>query len=625
MGIFTKSCPACGTRVMRGLGSTCSQCGDTVHGAWRTCPSCKDIQKSSSKHCTRCGDSFPTGSEPVALAPEVWRRTWVESKKDGTTVPRELARRFDLEEFNPEEGGKIVNRGVIVESGMRAHIVHDNAVVFSLESGHWTEQALKDKLASLREKAGGVFRHQDGLKDTRGVQGFWEGAAKVVLLVEAGDVVVDFDLGLGKKKLLTRDKQELRAELQLVMRFGDLQALYENVLKGQEDFTHAQLRKTLFPELRNAVSDFLGGKDAQELVSTGIDLKREMEEALRAHLAQTLGRMGVVLIQLRATDFQGDWIDVESELGRVVLEERKAKAWAKLQRLAANKTLGKARLDAEFTRALAEIEVENAKRGFLQDEVLRQLQQTIGDKNEDHEIRRRRLFETAELEHNVAQEEIRIQGLRLDGEKARHEVAAARVRWEAQLSEKRARSAERRETETADELARLETLEKSAEVKDRIKKLKIERGFAARERKDQLDLARKAREQELALGAEGTRARIKREDRAQELAFEGKMLESMENWSEDKMLAFLSQRSKESAQVLIEKAKAQAQAQGKGEEVLNATLGRVMSILERQAATPPVVFPGAAPPPPPQRLCAGCNAYSPAQHAACARCQTPFA
>ena len=57
------------------------------------------------------------------------------------------------------------------------------------------------------------------------------------------------------------------------------------------------------------------------------------------------------------------------------------------------------------------------------------------------------------------------------------------------------------------------------------------------------------------------------------------MMAEMKDWSEDKILAWFSQRSEGSAQALVAKAQAQAAAQGKSEQVLQATLDRVLGVL----------------------------------------------
>ena len=98
----------------------------------------------------------------------------------------------------------------------------------------------------------------------------------------------------------------------------------------------------------------------------------------------------------------------------------------------------------------------------------------------------------------------------------------------------------------------LEGEEKTAEVKDRIKRLKMERGFAAREKKDQLDLKRKADEQRLSLEAEREKAKIAAYAKSQDQEHEVKLLAQMKDWSEDKILAWFSQRSESSANALAE-------------------------------------------------------------------------
>jgi len=611
MGLLTKTCPACGARVMRGFGTTCSQCGQAVHGLWKTCPSCRDMQPAKNTCCTRCGDEFPSTSPPVAG--RVWRRTYVD--RPGGPAPVELARHFTLEPGD-------LSAGWIVEGGLRAYLLHQGAVRLSVDAGSWTEQDLKTKLASSFPQAVQEQSLQQG--------------QVAVLLVEAGDIVLDFSTGSGKKKLLTRDRQALRVEMHLVLRIDKVQPLWENVLKGQPDLTCNQLRQTLFPEVRDAVREFVASKDAGQLVSTGAALKRELEAGVREHLDPTLVRLGIALIQIRATDFDGEWIDQESELGRVVLAERRALAWEKLARIANDQTLTKAQLESQMAKMIADLEHDKRKRGVLHHEELEELRRTFGERTADHEVSRHRLAEKAELEHRFELEKVRIEGLHLEKEKAKREAEVARVRLEAELAAGRERAAAKREEKLADTLRDLEAQEKTAEVEDRIRKLKIERGFAARERKDQLDLKRRAEEQRMALAAERDRADLDSKRVAQQQDHETALLAAMQDWSEDKMLAWFSRQSEASAHALAARAQAAVQGQTKSERVLESTLERVLRVVERQGSPAVGVVPTVAYatqvalPPTAQvikvRSCPSCRAESPVGPAThCDRCGTSFA
>lgn len=541
MGIFTKACPQCGTRVLRGVRDHCSTCGATVHGLWKTCGGCGEFNSGDALHCTSCRHAFMEG-QGVA---QVLRRTY---RDDGRPV--ELARAFSLEPGD-------LSQGVLVENGMQVFFVDNSLVRLTMPAGNWSagQLGVADQLANIR----------------------------TAVLVEAGDIAIDF----GFSGLLTKDRQELRVEFRLVFRLEAVESFLTNLLKGQQEFTYVQMRKQLLPELKNAVADFVASCSADEIALGGVPLKRRMEKAIGEIMAPSLQRFGLQLIQLRATAFEGPWIDAEAELGQAALAEKRAVVWEQLQKVLDTRKLKEITSATDLEAAIRDIEMKSAKKSVLREEELESLKRSLMENTEDHTEQRRRLKEMAEMNHGLEMDSIEALARGELGHKvAVQEVETARVR---------------------DTYERDKALA-NADVQTEIDQKELE--LAKRANAVRLDAER----EEMGIALERQRA-------GQDHELE--RIRNLKDLSPEQILAIQSMHSGDSAAALQAMAQANASAQHNVQDLQGQMLDRMMRVVENQGRPPAPAHP--SPAFVPTVLCPACRSEVAASAKGCSRCGQAFA
>jgi hypothetical protein len=424
MGIFTTVCPKCGRRLLRGR-KFCPSCGEGLAVLFRICPNCTAVVSGKSKFCAHCGKPVEVHAETdYKEVSTVWLRSFemVEpgdaEEAKARKVPKDFAYRFEIDDLKGAFRG-----GVVVEHGTRAALLVDGKLIDTLGPGRYD-------LAHDRVKT---------------IQYSSDPQHATVVLVEAGDTVLDFVFAPSAEGtvggLLAADGIPVEARTSVVVRLADLSRLLENVLGAGRDFyAYADLRRDLYGGLRDAVSEAVSAHAAFDL-SSKRETKENVESALQRHLARTLDRMGLELVQVEVFVPVSPEVErVRREAGEVAVADQEVEV--SRARVAMLEKARKLKVqdfgsEQEMERAVADIAAESEKAGVERDALMQIFRDEMERAREDKKVAWEHFQEKLKSEHALEMERLRkLESERTEAERQEIEDAARvkRAGAEAQIA-----------------------------------------------------------------------------------------------------------------------------------------------------------------------------------------------
>lgn len=320
-----KKCARCGLPYSTGT-RYCGGCGAPLADAMFPCPDpvCKHPNPGSAKFCGGCGkplrDRTLVLNDERTLALNEWRRQ-----------PDEFAARIEVEDVDG-----LFKKGLIVEAGTKALFFTNGAYSGLVDAG-------KHEMGGLLHRINNVFSSKRA----------------TALLVDAADVELSFTLS----NVQTRDPVRLTTDCRIVLRLDDPTGFFENLMKSRASYPLPELKSFLFEELQNAVQEFVGAQTVNDL-SSNLAVKRKLEETATAHMATTLERKGLTLVQVRVLNFRHERLDAATRAREeywLSADEMNVKLQGHQQTVGLTRRL----LDAETEKALVEVEAHEQRLGVF--------------------------------------------------------------------------------------------------------------------------------------------------------------------------------------------------------------------------------------------------------------------
>ena len=300
----------------------CRVCGLPASTGTTVCGSCGKEVRSSSVFCWNCGKKLAEVA-PAQFDTSRWAR-----------MPGDFVVRVDVEDVK----GWLV-KPLVIEHGLRALLFQAGKFVGELESGRYDVGGLAARLSNfmidravsvvlmdagdvsvdlrngIQDLDAGSRELEDGVRDLeKGVGDVEEGFADVEGDVSSFDEVQKLEDAPGdleegdryprKGNLWTADRVEIGTRSQLVIRVGEADTLFVNLIKGRARVTLDDLAGLLAGEVDMLLTGILGRYQSDQLF-TNFDVRYEIEAQLRDHLGTTFSRLGLELVQLRFIDFTG--------------------------------------------------------------------------------------------------------------------------------------------------------------------------------------------------------------------------------------------------------------------------------------------------------------------------------
>lgn len=470
--LFQQKCATCGKEFPSGS-NFCPYCGAPAKGGKVECGNCHTLNDATAKFCVRCGQELATATAP-AIVDSHWKRG-----------ADDFATRVDIGELRG-----FLSKELIVEPGTRAMLISDGENIGIVEPGRYTLQTLVDRLPLLNRL----------LDAPRHV---------TAILVDAGDVDVQFDL----VDLYTKDPLKLGVKCKMVVQLSNPVLFLTNLMKDQRAYPLRALRGYLFDEVLDAAQEFIGKRSVDEL-ARNLQLKREMEVEMEAHLNRTFERVGLRLVQVRTLDYalerydqvrnvreeyflqiseadaktQGrrrlldvlkeSWLqDLAEDTAKTEVYEQRAAMWERMRRAVLSDKMSEAKSTEEWEAFLEEAD----KRKLLRAEERENLKRDIQERRQDHDQLRAFLAAKAEVEREYDLKQLELSrrlGLtrdqiqfELDTERQRLEgrLALDTLRWESEIKRQKAEADFRRAQAEADALAARERAIKDAQAANEVR------------------------------------------------------------------------------------------------------------------------------------------------------------
>jgi membrane protease subunit (stomatin/prohibitin family) len=486
--LFQVECPTCNAKNKQGS-RFCGKCGERLPGSELKCGSCGATVAADKAFCANCGKPLSESASPLLTGNHWARRV------------EDFATRVEVDDV---EG--FFKKGLIVEAGTKAIFFVNGACSGILPPG--------------RYEMGGLLQKIKNLLDSK---------TSTAVLVDTGDVELHFSVA----DLLTRDPIKLAAECRLVVQMDNPSLFFENMMKGRQNYLLDELRGFLEGELRNCLSEFLGGKSVQEL-SSSLAVKQQMEQGVAQHLATTFDRKGLSFIQIRIFDFRHPRLDsltnkreeywlnaqdletkiaaegatmgldrrlLDQETAKALMQlevyEDRAKVFARMRQAVASNEMNQVTSEMELAKFLQAIDKDK----LLREEEMRQLVQDFGEKKEDHDLARAHLIQRLKIEqdNDLARAE-------LTGKVTFNRTVSEAVRAEeiAQLDHELAARRKEVETRQAEEWTR---------IQQDVAAKRLEAGAAidlgAMKKEKEIELQRKERTTEIETDAMETETAIR--------------------------------------------------------------------------------------------------------------------
>jgi hypothetical protein len=461
-------CPECNTRNSPEA-AYCGHCGTRLPGSQVKCNNCGTVVAADKKYCTRCGKPLAESAAPMLTG-----NRWARNAGDFATKV----------EVGDVKG--FFRKGLVVEPGTQAIFFVGGAYTKLLDRGTY---------------------------DMGGLSFLGSSPTATAVLVDASDVELAFSF----ENLVTRDPIRLSADCRLVVRMDDPPEFFENMMKGRQNYSLAEMRAFLEGEIRNSLQESIGSRSVQDL-STNLALKQSLERAVAEHLARTFDRKGLAFVQVRIFDFRHPhmnaftskleeyWLhaqDLEARLARegataglerkvmdletaqalrdVEVFEERARVFERMRKAVASASMDKVTGEKEMEDFLHEIDKDK----LLRADELEELKRSLGEKKENHDTARRHLIERLKLDQ---QAELARAGTLSKISLNRTVTDALRNEEMAQLEHELAAERKRLESRQAAEWAEVEQRRRQAEQEIDLARKKRQADIDMDETRDQADM-----------------------------------------------------------------------------------------------------------------------------------------
>lgn len=493
MNLFQQKCAKCG-KDFPGGSNFCPYCGEPAKGGKVKCGNCGTENDATANFCRRCGQDLARAQMPMVVD-NCWQRG-----------ADDFATRIDVRDLRG-----VLATDLTVEPGTRALLIADGKNIGVVDPGRYTVQTLVDRIPVLNTL----------LDSTKTFS---------AILTDVGSADLPFEL----TGLYTKDPLKISMKCELVLQMHDPLLFITNLMKGQRSFPLRSLRGYLFDEVVDAAQECIGKRSVDEL-SRNLQLKREMEVEMEAHLSRTLELAGMRLVQLRTLDYelgrydkvrgvneeyflqiseeeaknQGrkrvfditkeTWLqELAEDTAKAEIHEQRAAAWERMRRTVMAEQMNEIRSKDDFDVFMEDVD----KKKLLRAEERENLKRDILERREDQDKLRAHLAAKADMERDyelktadlslqrdLTGSQIRFE---LDTERQRLEgrVGLDTLRWESEIKRQRAESEFRREQGKLDDAERQvrEIGNAKAANEIRISNAKTEAEIRAAEREqDRLD------------------------------------------------------------------------------------------------------------------------------------------
>jgi len=370
-----------------------------------------------------------------------------------------------------------------------------------------------------------------------------------------------------------------------VVRIDDARLFAVNELKSQLLYRDGDLRSLLYEELHSAFQEQLRTRAAADL-SGDLDAKREIEAAIHRHLAETLRRDGLDLVQLRTLRYRHQRLDQQEGMREEIVlaaaeadidleaSQRRFEALTRDEqqeiieasasaerafernriRSRLREALGAERMDElRSGDALEAFELEIKKAEMLREDERESLRGTLDQRREDADLARRHLLEKLEREQALELERIQTLG------GVDTEIDRQRRLRQAEIEIRRTQDAYEREREDAETRQEQEHAAGALELMRNMKEARREDADADTDRVLRTERERAAIEAERlrALSDASVEALIATSgDEQGRILADLKRTETLASLSQDQILAMAAERSAEVAKAFEERFRA---------------------------------------------------------------------
>lgn len=347
-------CHSCGSSLLPNT-RFCTQCGAQVSGPIH-CPRCKVSVPAGSRFCTSCGTAMLSDDQVVM------GNRWARRADD-------FATRLEMSDLSAS-----LKRGIAVDEGTRGLLFQHGALVGILEPGLHTLETVVDRLNSLVTTS-----------------------PCSVVLVDGSSV----DLRLNAAGLRTSDDQEVSATLQIVVALHDAKSFFNNLMKGAQRLTTAELSQQLTQQTLSILQAIVLDCTATELYGNR-ELADRIEDELRAHLMHTLVRYGLQFDTVEFVSFGGTAFDeIRRERGETLagearfdVQQRRSALNRKFDELLTDERMKDIQNQADFDDFVKQVEQESGIKELLRTQEREELWRQYNEKKEDHSLARAHVLAT---------------------------------------------------------------------------------------------------------------------------------------------------------------------------------------------------------------------------------------
>jgi len=355
MGLLTRKCSNCGTRVIKWFVDFCPRCEHRFKAV---------AQKRWQRGDVR-GDSWLKDADPEQH--------------------QEIAIRLsdeDIDGFLPP-----IRRPITIEQGTRGLLFQGGKLTAELPPGYYDQDGWAKRLANLNLSA----------------------PTSIVIISDAEEEI-EFDLATDEKPLYTAENVKLEeVKCRLSFRVDQPEVFFVQAMHGKSRYTAEDLRSFAEKELLNVVQTALRSEKVVDLYGN-MDVRMKVEQAISNYMKPALGRYGLGLVQLRFFEFLSNSLDtVRNKYPKLfeLAEEEKIEAKAdeierdRLARLSLQEIF-RGKTDQEKAAALNELK----EKDLLSDQHLYQLARSVREEDEDYKIARAFFKDHTELTQRFQLEEL---------------------------------------------------------------------------------------------------------------------------------------------------------------------------------------------------------------------------
>lgn len=344
MGLFTDKCGQCGYRVRKGS-KFCPGCGGGAPKGIVRCGTCNNEVRSSAKFCWSCGSEM-AAAPPVIFTSNRWARG-----------PEDFATRIDESDLH----GWLI-KPLIIEHGTRALFFQGGRFAGELGPGSYDVNGFASR-----------------------IKNFLINKPASIVLLDAGDLSIDLENG----DLWTADQFEVGQQLRLVLQAVEPETLFVNLIKGQNRIALDEFERQLAGEAQMLLRGLVATFKAEQLF-TSFDMRYAIEGKLREHLAITLRRFGLELIQLRFIQFEGEGFErLRRERAAGSESEQRLQLAQRLREQMTHEQMHAFKSEKEFQDFVHQTEHELGLKGVIREDELKRLSQRfLFERNREQILRR---------------------------------------------------------------------------------------------------------------------------------------------------------------------------------------------------------------------------------------------